>query len=201
MSRRSCTRRSDLEAARCADVLEVDAAERRREAADRVDELVEVPGVQCDRDGVEAAELLEQQRLALHHRQRGLGTDVAEAEHRGAVGDDRDGVGLPRVLVDQVRLFSDGGADAGDPRRVGQRQVLARLQRYGRDDLDLAAAVQQEDGIDITIDSHGAAPRGGTGRAAPDEPAGGPEAGPRGGHPSTEQSRRAPLSEPGRPPP
>ena len=41
---------------------------------------------------VDAAELLEQHRLALHDRHRGLGADVAEAEHRGAVGDDGHGV-------------------------------------------------------------------------------------------------------------
>ena len=43
-------------------------------------------------------ELLEQHRLALHHRHRRLGADVAEAEHGAAVGDDGDGVLLDREL-------------------------------------------------------------------------------------------------------
>jgi hypothetical protein len=51
-----------------------------------------VGGVEADREGVDAGELLEQQRLALHDRHGGLGADVAEAEHRGAVGDDGHGV-------------------------------------------------------------------------------------------------------------
>ena len=83
----------DLEAARRRDVLEVDAAEARREPHDRLDDLVDVGGVQADRHGVDAAELLEQHRLALHHRHRGRRPDVAEAEHGGAVGDHGDGVG------------------------------------------------------------------------------------------------------------
>ena len=81
------------------DVLEVDAAEGRREPHDGLDDLVDVGGVQADRDRVDAAELLEQHRLALHHRHRGRRADVAEAEHRGAVGDDRDRVGHPGVVA------------------------------------------------------------------------------------------------------
>ena len=69
----------DLEAARRGDVLEVDAAERGRDALDDADDLVDVVGVQAQREGVDAGELLEQHRLALHHRHRGLGADVAQA--------------------------------------------------------------------------------------------------------------------------
>ena len=80
----------DLEAARRGDVLEVDAAEGRRDRLDEADDLVDVVGVQAQREGVDAGEVLEQQRLALHHRHGGRGADVAEAEDGGAVGDDRD---------------------------------------------------------------------------------------------------------------
>ena len=65
---------------------------------DRLDDLVGVLGVEADREGVDVGELLEQHRLALHHRHRRLGADVAEAEHGAAVGDDGDGVLLDRVL-------------------------------------------------------------------------------------------------------
>ena len=88
----------DFEAARSGDVLEVDAAEGRRHQFDRLDDLVGVLGVEADREGVDAGELFEQHALALHHRHRRLGADVAEAEHGAAVGDDRDGVLLDRVL-------------------------------------------------------------------------------------------------------
>ena len=59
--------------------------------------------VQADRHGVDAAELLEQQRLALHHRQRGERAEVAEPEHRGAVGDDGDDVASARCSRRRAR--------------------------------------------------------------------------------------------------
>ena len=83
----------DLEAARRGDVLEVDAAERRRDLLHELDDLVDVGGVDADRERVDAAQLLEQHRLALHHGHRGFGADVAQPEHGGAVGDDRDACG------------------------------------------------------------------------------------------------------------
>ena len=134
----------DLEAPRCGDVLEVDPAEARGEPDDGLDDLVGVGGVEADRDRVDAAELLEQDRLALHHRHRGGGADVAEAEHRGAVGDDGDGVGDPGVVVDQRRLRGDRLAHLGDARRVGERQVVAVVERHGGGDLHLPARVQRE---------------------------------------------------------
>src|SRR3546814_19481959 len=53
-------------------------------------DLVDVLGVEHERDRVQAGELLEQRRLALHHRQRGARADVTETEHRGAVADADD---------------------------------------------------------------------------------------------------------------
>jgi hypothetical protein len=75
----------DLEAARRRDVLEVDSPEARRDRLHRGDDLVHVLRVEADREGVHAAELLQQHRLALHHRHRGARADVTEAQHRGAV--------------------------------------------------------------------------------------------------------------------
>ena len=124
MSSRSLSRVLDLEAARGGDVLEVDAAEARRQPDDGLDDLLDVGGVEADRDGVDAAELLEQHRLALHHRHRGGRADVAEAEHRGAVGDDGDRVGHPGVVLGQRRVRGDGLADPGDAGRVGQGQLV-----------------------------------------------------------------------------
>ena len=88
----------DLEAARRGDVLEVDAAEPGGDRLDDRDDLLGVLRVQAERPGVDPGELLEEHRLALHHRHRGRRADVAEPEHRGAVGDDGD-----RVLLDRER--------------------------------------------------------------------------------------------------
>ena len=97
----------DLEAARRGDVLEVDAAEAGRQRDDRADDLVDILRRQADRKGVDASELLEQHRLPLHDRERRLGPDVAEPEHGGPIGDDRD-----RVLLDRERSTPSTGSAA-----------------------------------------------------------------------------------------
>ena len=88
----------DLEAARRRDVLQVDAAEAGRDHLDGAHDLVGVLAGQADRPGVDVGEPLEQRGLALHHRQRRTRSDVAEPQHRRAVGDHRDRVALDRQL-------------------------------------------------------------------------------------------------------
>ena len=144
----------DLEAARRGDVLEVDAAEARRDRLDGLDDLVDVLGVQADREGVDAGELLEEHRLALHDRHGRLRADVAEAEHGGAVGDDGDRVALDRVLEGLVAVLGDRHADARDAGRVGHREVVAGLERLLVVLLDLAAEVQQEGAVGGVDDPH-----------------------------------------------
>ena len=100
-----------------------------RQPGDGLDDLLDVGGVQADRDGVDAAELLEQHGLALHHRHRGGRADVAEAEHGGAVGDDGDGVRHPGVVLGHRRVGGDRLAHPGHARRVGQREVVAAVER------------------------------------------------------------------------
>ena len=96
MSSCSRSRRLHLEAARRRDVLQVDPGEPGRDRPHHRDDLVDVLGVQAQRPGVDAGEPLEQRRLALHHRQRRLRTDVAQPQHGRAVGDHRDAVALDR---------------------------------------------------------------------------------------------------------
>ena len=92
-------------------------------------------------------ELLEEHRLALHHRHGRLGADVAEAEHGRAVGDDGDGVRLDREVEGLGLVLGDVLADAGDARRVGHREVVAGLQRVLVVLLDLALLVHLEGAV------------------------------------------------------
>ena len=101
-----------------------------RQPDDGLDDLLDVGGVQADRDGVDAAELLEQHGLALHHRHRGGRADVAEAEDGGAVGDDGDGVRHPGVVLGQRRVRGDRLADPGDARAC--RPATGRRGRRAR---------------------------------------------------------------------
>ena len=144
-----------LEAGRCGDVFQVHAAEDGGDALHGLDDGVDPvlqrhapgAGVDADREGVHTGEVLEQQRLALHDRQGGLGADVAQAEHGGAVGDDGDGVLLDGELMDPVGLELDLGADAGDAGRVGHGQVVAVGNGHAGQDLDLAAIVHGEGAV------------------------------------------------------
>ena len=109
------------------------------------DDLLGVLGGEADREGVDPGEPLEQRRLALHHRQRRRGPDVAEPEHGRTVGDDSDRVALDRQPAHVLGALGDRSADSRHPRRVRHRQVVAVAQREpSTRHLDLAAEVQQE---------------------------------------------------------
>ena len=110
------------------------------EIAHAVDELVGVLGVDLEVDRIDVGEALEQHRLAFHHRLGGQRAEIAEAEDRGAVGDDGDEIALGRVVVGLARILGDGQHRHGDARRIGQRQVALRRHRLGGDDLELAGA-------------------------------------------------------------
>jgi hypothetical protein len=129
----------DVEALGRLDVFEVDAADGRLQHGDRVDQLVRIVLGQLEVEHVDPGEFLEQAALAFHDRLRGQRTDVAQAEDRGAVGDDRHQVAARGVLGGHGRIGGDFFAGIGHARRIGQRQVALVRQRLGRHDLDLAA--------------------------------------------------------------
>jgi hypothetical protein len=128
----------DREARGCADVLEVDAAEGGLHRRDRLDERVGVVEVELDVEHVDVGEPLEQHALALHHRLRCTGTDVAETQHRGAVGDDADEVALRGVVEHHLGVLGDVQTRRGHARRVRQREVALGVRRLRRRDRQLA---------------------------------------------------------------
>jgi hypothetical protein len=79
----------DLDAPRRRDVLEVGRAEYRRDPLDDHHDLLDVLRVEADREGIDAAEPIGQDRLALHHGKGAAGADVPET-HRGAIRDHGD---------------------------------------------------------------------------------------------------------------
>src|SRR5690606_35965707 len=66
--------------------------------------------------------------------------DVAEAEHRGAVADDRDQVAARGVLPALVLVLSDLQARLGDAGAVGEAEVPLGVERLGGDHLELPGA-------------------------------------------------------------
>src|SRR5581483_617292 len=134
----------DDETAGRGDVLEVHAAEGRRDARDRLDDLLGVLGVEADGEGVEPAELFEEHALAFHDRHGAVGADVAEAKHRGAIADDGHGVALDGQVPRFGWIPGNGHRNACHTGRVRHRQIVPGFQRRFARDLDLAAQMEQE---------------------------------------------------------
>jgi hypothetical protein len=80
----------DLEAARRGDVLQVDVSEGGRRGLDDRHDLLDLPGVEAQREGVDSGELLEEHRLPSMTGIAAWGADVTQAEDGGAVRDDGD---------------------------------------------------------------------------------------------------------------
>ena len=140
----------DVEALGRLDVLEVDAAQRGLQRGDDLDQLVGVEFGQLDVEHVDAGELLEEAALAFHHRLGGQRADVAEAQHRGAVGDHAHQVAARGELGGHGGVGLDVEARVGDAGGVGQREVALVQQRLRRRDGNLAfrgAAVVLAGGI------------------------------------------------------
>ena len=72
-------------------------------------------GVDLEVDAVDVGEALEQDGLAFHHRLGAERAQIAQAQHGGAVGDDRDEIALGGVVVGGVGIFVDGRQGAATP--------------------------------------------------------------------------------------
>ena len=122
---------------RCFDVFQVDAAERRLKQLACPDDFLRVSRGELDIEHVDVREPLEQHALAFHHRLARERSDVAEPEHRRAIGDHCDKIALSRVLIGQARIFLDRQTGNRDARRVCQAQIALRETGLGGADRDL----------------------------------------------------------------
>ena len=77
----------DLKTLRRFDVLQVDAAEGRFQKLAKTDDLFGVFGIHFQVENINVSKALEKHALAFHHRLAGQRSDVAETQHRRAVGD------------------------------------------------------------------------------------------------------------------
>ena len=128
----------DLEAAGSGDVFQVDAAEAAADQVNGADDFIHVLAADADREGVHVAERLEQRALAFHDGHAGFRADIAQAQHRGAVGDHGhqvvaagEGEGFIVILLN----LQTGLGDAG---RISQGQIFLVLYGDAGNDLDLA---------------------------------------------------------------
>ena len=128
----------DVEAFRRLDVFEIDAAERRLERRDDVDDLVRVGLADLDVEYVDAGKFLEQAALALHHRFARERADVAQAQNRAAVRDHGDEIAARRIARRVERIVVDRRARVRDARRVRERKIALVRERLRRRNRDLS---------------------------------------------------------------
>ena len=128
----------DLKAFRAADVLQIYPAEARGNQFHCPDHLSRVLGVQADGESVHPAKLFEQDRLALHHRQGRLGPDVAQPQHRRAVGHHGHQIALGGVIVHSALALVDAPAGFRHARRIRGGKVVPAFYRHLAFHLQLA---------------------------------------------------------------
>jgi hypothetical protein len=136
--------RLDLEALGRRDVLQVDAAEPRGDAHHRLHEGVHVFGVYEDRHRRDAGQLLVEDGLALHHRHRGYGSDVAQAQDARSVRADGNAAPDHGQLAREGRVLGDGLARPRHPRGVHVAHVLNRSDGLDGLDHELPALVLEQ---------------------------------------------------------
>ena len=113
----------DVKAFRRFDVLEIDPAKRGFKRADDLDQLLRIALVDLDVEAIDTGEFLEQHRLAFHDRLAGQGTDRAQAEHGGAVGDDADQIAAGSEVARLGGVADDFIARRGDAGRVRECEI------------------------------------------------------------------------------
>ena len=103
----------DIKAVRRLDVFEVDGAKGRLQRGDDLDQFGRVFLVNLDVEHIDTGKLLEQYRLAFHHRLGSQRADVAQTQHRRAIGDHGHQVAPAGVLEGRVRVLDDFLAGRG----------------------------------------------------------------------------------------
>ena len=122
----------NLEAAGRGNILEVHAAERARNQVHGVHKFVHVVRLHAKRERVHVAKALEEHALSFHDRHARLGSDVAKAQNRRAVGNDRAEIPAARKLIAFVNIFLNLQARLRHTRRIRKAQIILRLNRNCR---------------------------------------------------------------------
>ena len=102
------------------DVFKIDGAKGWLQQLADLDDLVRIVRVDFNVEDVYVGKALEQNGLALHHRFGRESADVAETEHRRAIGDDCYQIAPARVFECIVRVAMDFHARFGYARGVGE---------------------------------------------------------------------------------
>ncbi len=126
----------DDEAFRRLNVFEVNTPESRLQRCDDIDKFLRVGFVHFQIENIDIGELLEQNRLAFHHRLGRQRANRAKAQHRRTVRNHANQVTARGVICCGIGVFNDFLARKRNARRIGQGKVTLVCKgggcRYGQ---------------------------------------------------------------------
>ena len=106
------------------DVFQIDAAECRGDICDGFDKCLGARRFDLNIKYVDTSEVFEQDRFTLHHRLGRQRSDLAQAEHGAAVGNNGDEVSLVGVSIHTLGVARDRAHGSGNAGAVCERQVV-----------------------------------------------------------------------------
>ena len=114
----------DIEALRRLDVFQVDATEGWLQAGNDFNQTIRVVLADFQVKHVNIGKLLEEDALTFHHRLGGQRANVAQPQHRRAVGDHAHQVGTRGERGHLIRTSHNLLTGSGDARRISHGQVI-----------------------------------------------------------------------------
>ena len=115
----------DFEAPGTGNVLQVDRSEGRGKIFDGLDDFFGIGRIEADREGIDIAELLEEDGLSFHDRHGGLWTDIAKTKHGCTIGDDGHQISLGGIFIYVFGMGVNGQTRGGDTGRIGGGKFVA----------------------------------------------------------------------------
>ena len=128
----------NLETAGSRYILQVNPSERAGDQRDSSDKLIDIFGLDAEREGIHIAERFEQDTLAFHDRHTCFGTDIAKTQHRGTVRDDSTYIMPSGQFIRFINILLDFQTGLCDTGCIRQGQILFCFDRNTGDNLDFA---------------------------------------------------------------
>ena len=128
----------DIEALWRLDVFQINATKGRLKRGDDVAQFVGVVLVDFDVEHINAGKFFEQHALAFHHRLGGQRSDITQAEHCRAIGDDGDQIAARGVAEGIGRVDNNFFTSSRHTRRIGECQIALIGQLLGGCDADFS---------------------------------------------------------------
>ena len=119
----------NLKAARCGNILQIDAAEAACDQRNGLAEFLRILRTDAERNRLHPAELGKECAFALHDRHCCERTDITETEDSSSVRDDGNEIGSAGQIVGQRRILFDLQTRTRNARRICDRESLLVLDR------------------------------------------------------------------------